>query len=52
MMQSSLFLLLASLLFPPAGLVLLWRRRGGVAVKALGSLAILAVGAVELFKVY
>ncbi len=52
MMQSNLTLLLAALLFPPAGLFLLWRRRGGAAVKALGSLAILAVGAVELFKVY
>ena len=52
MMQSNLFLMLAAVLFPPAGLFLLWRRRGGAAVKALGTLAILAVGVVELFKVY
>jgi outer membrane protein assembly factor BamB len=51
-MQSTAALLLAAVVFPPAGLVLLWRRPAAGWVKALGTLAILAVGVVELFKVY
>ncbi|MEZ5403362.1 MAG: PQQ-binding-like beta-propeller repeat protein [Bryobacteraceae bacterium] len=42
----------ASILFPPAGLALLWARRGSIALKVLGTLAILALGVVQLFKVY
>lgn len=45
--------LLAVLVFPPAGIVLLWMRRGlGVFKKILGSLAIAALGVVQLFVVY
>lgn len=51
-MESTAALLIASVLFPPAGLVLLWRRRAGLALKLLGTVAILALGVFELFKVY
>ena len=51
-MQSNLALWLAALLFPPAGLFLLWRRHARLAAKLAGTVAILAIGAVEMFKVY
>jgi outer membrane protein assembly factor BamB len=44
--QSTAFLVLASILFPPAGLALLWTRRGTDSInKIVGSIAILALGA-------
>ena len=51
-MQSTLVLLLAAILFPPVGLILLWRRPGGPVTRVFGTVAILAIGAVELFKIY
>lgn len=51
--RSGAALVAASLLFPPAGLVLLWMRRGtGVLRKALGSLVIAAIGVAHLFLFY
>jgi outer membrane protein assembly factor BamB len=47
-----LAVLLASLVFPPAGLVLLWMRPGGVLRKVLLSLPILALAIVHLFLFY
>src|ERR1700752_2265915 len=51
-MQSLLVLVGAAVVFPPAGLALLWWRRGGLGMKVLGSAVILAIGAIELFKIY
>ena len=51
-MQSTLMLLVAALVFPPAGLFLLWRRRTRPAVKVLGTVGILAIGIAQLFLVY
>ena len=42
-------IVLASILFPPLGLVLLWARPGDSQKKVLGSIAIVAFGAVYLF---
>ncbi len=51
--QTGLLLLAASLLFPPAGLALLWMRRGTrVPAKLLGSLVIAGIGVVHLFRFY
>lgn len=51
--QSNVVIALASVLFPPAGLVLLWLRPAtGRLLRLAGTAAILAIGAVELFKVY
>lgn len=51
--QSSLAILLAALVFPPVGLVLLWLRpRTGSFLKLTGTFAILAIGVFELFKFY
>ena len=53
MPSSPLFLWLAILLFPPLGLILLWLRRDrGVFRKLLGTVAVFAIAAVELFYVY
>ncbi|MBM3797695.1 MAG: hypothetical protein FJW31_27415 [Acidobacteria bacterium] len=53
-MQSNLMLIVASILFPPAGLWLLWRKYRGGSRRVLmyGSAAIVLLGVVELFKVY
>ena len=51
-MQSNLALWLAALLFPPVGLFLLWRRHARITAKLAGTVAILAIAAVELFLVY
>ena len=51
--RKPLAILAASVVLPPAGLILLWLRRGTpVLRKCLGTLAILLVGAAELFLVY
>ena len=51
--QKPIVILGASLVFPPAGLILLWFRRGtGVFRKSLGSLAIVMVGVAHLFLFY
>lgn len=51
--QSAAVTVLASVLFPPLGLFLLWRNpAAGRRLRVLGSLAILLLGVVELFKVY
>jgi outer membrane protein assembly factor BamB len=50
--QRPIAVIAASLLFPPLGLVLLWMRRSGVGLKLLGSLAILLLGVVQLFRIY
>ena len=44
--QSTAFIVLASILFPPAGLVLLWARPGTDTIKKIGgSIALLVLGA-------
>jgi len=51
--QKPMVILAASLVLPPAGLVLLWMRQGtSIFRKSLGSLAILVVGVAELFLFY
>jgi outer membrane protein assembly factor BamB len=51
--QSTIALLAAIVIFPPAGLILLWiRSRPKVAWKILASIAIMAVGVVHLFAFY
>jgi outer membrane protein assembly factor BamB len=51
--QQPIVILAASLLLPPAGLVLLWLRQGtGVFRKCLGSLALVVVAVAELFLFY
>ncbi len=48
-----LAIVVASIVFPPAGLLLLWMRRGtGVLKKALLSVPILALAVAQLFLVY
>lgn len=51
-LQSPISVLLSSILFPPLGLVLLWMRKSGVLFKLAGSVLILGIGIVELFRVY
>lgn len=48
----SLGLIAAILIFPPAGLILLWMRPARVWAKLLGSLAICLIGIAELFAIY
>ena len=51
--QKPIVILAASLVLPPAGLVLLWLRKGtSVFRKGLGSLAIVVVGMAHLFLFY
>ncbi len=51
--QNALFILAAALIFPPAGLILLWlRKRSSVLKKCLGSVAILPVAVAHLFLFY
>ena len=51
--QKSIVILAASLILPPAGLILLWLRRDtSVFRKSLGSLAIVMVGVAHLFFFY
>src|ERR1035441_2286780 len=51
--QKPIVILGASLVFPPAGLILLWMRQGtSVLRKSLGSLAILVAGVAHLFLFY
>jgi outer membrane protein assembly factor BamB len=51
--QKPSVILAASLLLPPAGLILLWLRKGAsVFRKILGSLAIVVVGVAQLFLFY
>jgi outer membrane protein assembly factor BamB len=51
--QKSIVILAASLILPPAGLILLWLRKGtSVFRKSLGSLAIVMVGVAHLFLFY
>src|ERR1039458_2800826 len=51
--QRPIVILGASLVFPPAGLILLWMRQGtSVLRKSLGSLAILVAGVAHLFLFY
>jgi outer membrane protein assembly factor BamB len=51
--QKPIVILAASLILPPAGLVLLWLRQGtGVFRKCLGSLAIVIVAVAHLFLFY
>src|ERR1017187_739193 len=51
--QNPIVILAASLILPPAGLILLWLRKGAsVLRKSLGSLAIVIVGFAQLFLLY
>ena len=51
--QKPIVILAASLILPPAGLILLWLRKGtSVFRKSLGSLAIVMVGVAHLFLFY
>src|ERR1035437_7287924 len=51
--QKSIVIRAASLILPPAGLILLWLRKGtSVFRKSLGSLAIVMVGVAHLFLFY
>jgi len=51
--QKASVILAASLILPPAGLILLWLRKGTpVLRKSLGSLAIITLGVAQLFLMY
>lgn len=51
--QRPITILVASLILPPAGLILLWLRKGtSVLKKCLGSLVIVAIGIAHLFLFY
>src|SRR5947209_2459970 len=52
MLRSPWTLWLAILLFPPLGLILLWMRDSRTIAKFAGTVAILAIAAIELFFVY
>jgi len=50
--QTTITLVLAGILLPPVGLVLLWIRSGSVVLKILGSLVIGGIGLAHLFLFY
>src|SRR6266446_2358411 len=50
--RSTLALLAATIVFPPAGLALVWTQRGKISTKVFTSLLVAAIGIGELFLVY